>query len=120
MHSNHWQAKSNNICWPYNKSGQPRVWRLIFSHLWGNLPSIAPHFLQISSAGRLARELVTSSTLFPAYRSAAVSYDLILGGQPDPTVQNFDSVHEGYVKQLLRAAHAKALRIVMERQAAIR
>jgi len=75
---------------------------------------------QISSAGQLARDLVRSSTLFPAYRRVAVSYDLVLGGRPDPTVQSFDAVHERYVKQLLRAAHDKAFRIVKERQPAIR
>ncbi len=76
--------------------------------------------VQISSAGSLARELVRSSTLFPAYRRVAVSYDMVLGGGPDPTVQMFDAVHERFVEQLLRAAHSKALRIVKERQPAIR
>jgi hypothetical protein len=77
-------------------------------------------YAQISSAGKLAKDLVKSSTLFPAYRNAAVAYDLLLGGVPDPTVQNCTPVHEEYIKQLLKAAHAKALRIVKERQAAIR
>ena len=76
--------------------------------------------LQISTAGSLAWDLVRSSTLFPAYRHVAVSYDLVLGGRRDPTVQMFDPVHERHVSQLLKAAHDNAFRIVMQRQSTIR
>ena len=73
----------------------------------------------MSEAGNLAKFLVTGSMLFPAYRTIAMSYDLVIGGEDDPTVQNAHPEQEAYILQLLQAAHAKARRLVTERRSAI-
>ena len=76
-------------------------------------------FLQVAEAGTLAKFLVTGSMLFPAYRTTAMSYDLIIGGKDDPTVQNAHPEQEAYILQLMQAAHDKARRLVTERRSAI-
>ncbi len=48
-----------------------------------------------------------------------MSYDLVIGGEDDPTVQNAHPEQEAYILQLLQAAHAKARRLVTERRSAI-
>lgn len=75
--------------------------------------------LQVSEASVLAKFLVTSSMLFPAYRATAMSYDLQIGTSEDPTTKDAHGEQEVYILQLLRAAHDKARRIVTERRHAI-
>ena len=48
-----------------------------------------------------------------------MSYDLIIGGKDDPTVQNAHPEQEAYILQLMQAAHDKARRLVTERRSAI-
>lgn len=75
--------------------------------------------VQVAEAGTLAKFLVTGSMLFPAYRTTAMSYDLVIGEKDDPTVQNAHPEQEAYILQLMQAAHAKARRLVTERRSAI-
>lgn len=48
-----------------------------------------------------------------------MSYDLVIGGSDDPTVQNAHPEQEAYILQLMQAAHGKAKRLVTERRPAI-
>lgn len=75
--------------------------------------------LQVSEAGLLAKFLVTGSMLFPAYRETAMAYDLLIANEDDPTVMGARPEQEAYILQLMRAAHDKAKRLVLERRSAI-
>lgn len=74
---------------------------------------------EVSRAGDLARYLVVGSSLHPKFRDSPVLYAMRMGGRRDPTTRDLEGMFEPFIKQMLEAAHAKALRLVQQHRDAI-